>query len=117
MPQPSLKAQAIRLLARREYPAAELERRLLAKGADADAVKGVLAELSARGLLSDLRYAQAVINQKAGQYGRQAISRALKQKGVDASAASEALAALPLEDEFERARALWLRRFGTPPRD
>ena len=105
------------MLARREYPRAELRARLLARGIDAGEVDAALDELARRGLVSDARYAEAVVSQKAGRYGRRAIAHALKEKGVDASAASEALGALDGRDEVDEALALWRRRFGTPPTD
>jgi len=105
------------MLARREYPRAELRARLLARGIDAGEVDAALDELARRGLVSDARYAEAVVSQKAGRYGRRAIAYALKEKGVDATAASEALGALDGRDEVDEALALWRRRFGTPPAD
>ena len=59
----SLRAQAIRLLARREYPRSELEQRLIAKGAPRNEVGPVLDELIAQGYLSDARYARAMAAQ------------------------------------------------------
>ena len=105
------------MLARREYGRAELRARLLTRGvaeADADAA---LDELARRGLLSDARYAEAIVAQKAGRYGRRAIAHALKDKGVDEAAAASALAALAGRDEVDEALALWRRRYGTPPSD
>ena len=113
----SLKAQAIRLLARREYPRADLEQRLIAKGADRAAVKDALDDLARSGLLSDARYAEALVRQKAGSYSRQAIARTLKHKGVDADVVQDALQAMSAQDDCEQARALWTRRFGMLPAD
>lgn len=105
------------MLARREYGRAELRMRLLGRGvteADADAA---LDELARRGLLSDARYAEALVAQKAGRYGRRAIAHELKEKGVEAGAASSALASLAGRDEVEEALALWRRRYDAPPAD
>jgi regulatory protein len=113
----SLKAQAIRLLARREYPRAELEQRLLAKGGDREAVKDALDDLARSGLLSDVRYAEAVVRQKTGSYSRQSIGRILKHKGVDADVVQQALEPLSTDDDCEQARVLWTRRFGCLPAD
>ena len=105
------------MLARREHGRAELRARLLAKGVGEPEADAALDELARRGLLSDARYAYAVVAQKAGRYGRRAIAHALKEKGVDAAAASSALDALAGRDEIEEASALWRRRYGTPPAD
>ena len=105
------------MLARREYGRAELRARMLMRGvaeADADAA---LDELTRRGLLSDARYAEAIVAQKAGRYGRRAIAHALKEKGVDEAAAASALTALAGRDEVDEALALWRRRYVSPPAD
>ena len=116
-PKPSLKATAVRMLARREYGRAELGARLVAKGASRVEADDVLDELERQGYLSDARFANAVVAQKAGQYGKRAIVHALKEKRVEPSAAEDALRALEGADELADATALWQRRFGAPPRD
>ena len=113
----SLKASAIRLLARREYARAELHSRLLAQGATRDEVERVLDELEQNGYLSDTRLAQALVAQKAGRYGKRAIAHQLRQKRVAPAAAVDALASLALTDEVADATALWQRRFGALPKD
>src|SRR6266550_6546715 len=112
-----LKASAIRLLARREYARAELHSRLLARGATRDEVERVLDELEQSGYLSDARFAQALVTQKAGRYGKRAIAHQLRQKQVEPAAADEALASIALNDELADATALWQRRFGVLPKD
>jgi regulatory protein len=114
---PSVKATAIRMLARREYARAELGQRLVQRGATRDEVERVLAELEQLGYLSDDRFANAVVHQKAGRYAKRAIAHALKEKGVAPTAARGALAALDGADELAEAAALWRRRFGTAPGD
>ena len=110
----SLKAQAVRLLARREYARDDLEQRLIAKGAERDEVVAVLDELSAQGLLSNERFAHALVAQKSGSSSRRSIRGELKRKGVSGEAIEGALGDAPVEDEAAML-ALWQRRFGTPP--
>ena len=110
----SLKAQAVRLLARREYARDDLEQRLIAKGAERDEVVAVLDELSVQGLLSNERFAHALVAQKSGSYSRRSIRGELKRKGVSGEAIEGALGDAPVEDEAAML-ALWQRRFGTPP--
>jgi regulatory protein len=105
------------LLARREYARAELGERLIARGAERVDVERVLDELERGGYLSDARFAQALVAQKAGRYGKRAIAHELRQKRVASSAAQEALAALAHTDELAEAIALWERRFGVAPKD
>lgn len=112
----SLKAQAIAMLARREYSRVELGAKLLAGGAGRDEVDAVLDDLAARGLLSDTRFAQALARQKEGAYAQRSIAASLKQKGVGDEAAAAALATLTIDDAAALG-ALWLRRFGHPPAD
>ena len=113
----TLKQRAVALLARRDYARIELAKRLAATGAPRNEIDAVLDELSAAGLLSDARFAAALVHQKSGGYSRRAIAHALREKGVGAGEAKEALVALDGEDELDTARALWTRRFGEPPRD
>jgi regulatory protein len=110
----TLKEQAIRLLARREYARAELESRLVGAGADPAEVRSTLDELGAQGLLSDQRFARAVVNQKAGRYSRRCIAGGLKAKGVAADDIDDALREADLDDDAALS-ALWERRFGTLP--
>ena len=116
-PQRTLKQRAIALLARREYARAELATRLAATGAARDEVAAVIEELVNEGLLSDARFAAALVHRKARDLSRSAIIRALREKGVAADDAKDALAELGEVDELARARALWKRRFGAPPVD
>lgn len=142
----ALRERALRLLARRDYPRAELERKLLAfcasqsrtngsdgfaddapddranagdqgnmEDASARIIQALLDQLAARGLLSDTRYAENRVRARASRYGNARLEHELRQRGVDAEVRAEALAGGG--DEFERAKALWQRRFGKPPAD
>jgi regulatory protein len=113
---PSLRSQAIRLLARREYARAELEARLIAKGALRSDLAAVLDELVALGYVSNERFAQAFAEQKAGRYSRRSIAAELKAKGVDAAEIDAALATTGVDDA-SALEALWQRRFGQRPAD
>jgi regulatory protein len=116
-PPKSLKARAIALLARRDYSRAELRDKLVAGDRDADGVTGIdtlMDELAALGFLSDARFAQSVVRQKSGGYSKRAIGAALKARGVDGGAATDALAGVEIDDH-DAMVALWRRRFGKPP--
>jgi regulatory protein len=110
----TLRSQAIRLLARREYARSELEEKLAAKGADKNELCSVLDELTSLGFLSDERYAQSVAKQKAGRYSQRSIAGGLKAKGVGPDAIELALAEGEGSDEATLL-ALWQRRFGRAP--
>ena len=110
----SLLAQAIGLLARREYARAELEHKLLAKGWDRAEIRAALDDLTARGYLSDVRYAHALAAQRAGRYSSRRIAEELKAKGVARGEIESALAGAAIDDDAAL-KALWERRFGNPP--
>lgn len=112
----SLRDRAIRLLARREYARAELERRLLARGGDRTEVRSVLSELESQGLLSDARYARALVARRAGSFSRARIAGELKGAGLSGDEIDDAVAEAELDDEAAL-RTLWERRFGRVPAD
>lgn len=135
----SLKARAIALLAQREHSRSELQRKLLRiarqqdekerqarleAGADghefeSDAESGaadvagevdtLLDWLQANRYLSEARFVESRINARAQRYGNLRIRQELSHHGLAADAASQQA----LKDsEFERARQVWLRKFG-----
>jgi regulatory protein len=106
----------VRLLARREYARAELEARLVAKGASRNDVAAVLDELAALGYVSNERFARAFAAQKSGRYSRRSIASELKAKGVAADHIDAALATAGVDDA-SALEALWGRRFGRLPAD
>jgi regulatory protein len=112
----SLRAQAIRLLARREYARSELQQKLIAKGAPERDVGLLLDELVAQGLLSDARYARAKAASKSAAFGRRRIAEELKAKGVARADIETALCEAEVDDEATL-RAVWQRRFGRAPVD
>ena len=114
----SLMARAIAALARREHSRTELARKLartLEPPDDHAALERVLDELEARQLLSDERYADATVRARSARYGDARLRRELAAKGVDLELAVAAVQA-HAGGELERARALWQRRFGVPPK-
>ncbi|MCS6996914.1 MAG: recombination regulator RecX [Casimicrobiaceae bacterium] len=126
-----LRERALSLLARREYSREELYAKLAqarARGAksgesfesrrserDAD-IAHVVEELARQGWQSDERYAEAIVRRLAAQASRRYIEHKLAEAGISKTLAQAALAQLDT-DEREVARALWQRRFGSPPRD
>ncbi|MCC6868492.1 MAG: regulatory protein RecX [Burkholderiales bacterium] len=107
----------MRWLARRDYSRAELAARLRRRGVADDAIERTLADLVAAGYLSDARYAEAVVAQRVGRFGKRAIVHALQERGVAAADVAQAMAQLAERDEVDDACALWQRRFGIRPVD
>lgn len=78
-----LEQVAVRLLATREHSRAELRRKLLARGGDAAVAEGVLDDLARRGLLSDARYTEQYVAQRAARgYGPARIRAELRERGI-----------------------------------
>jgi len=83
---------AFRLLTRREHSCAELHTKLTARGYDSDVVGDLLASLAAEDLVSDHRYAQALMSHRLSTgYGPQRIIIELKDKGVSAEIIEQTL--------------------------
>jgi regulatory protein len=137
----SLKGRALQLLAQREHSRAEMRRKLLvqaradaaaAAGASAGAisaadepevsaaadpnaqVEAVLDWLEAHNYLSQERFVESRVHARAARFGNLRIRRELAQHAVALSPeAAQALQAT----ELERARAVWERKYPTPPAD
>lgn len=112
----SVKGRALKLLAGREYSRFELERKLVAKEADPAEVKKALDELQAKGFLDEQRAVDSLLHRRSGRLGAARIRQELQAKGIDAERVAIAVASLHAT-EFERAREVWRRRFGTLPAD
>lgn len=129
----SLKMRAITLLSQREHSRSELRQKLLrilrrdlaaaagSQAADvdevnpsdatepADQVEALLEWLQQQGYLSDERFVESRIHARAHRYGDLRIKQELAQHGLTLSA--DKLATLK-EGEYERAKAIWQRKFG-----
>lgn len=106
----SLKGRALQCLSRREHSRAELERKLARHAETAEDLQRVLDELQAKGFISEARVVESVLHQRAAQYGALRLRQELQRKGVAPAAIADAVAGLA-DSEFERALALWQRRF------
>ena len=110
----SLKGRALRYLAAREHSRVELTRKLAPHAESPEQAAQVLDELEQKGWLSAQRFAESMLHRKAARYGAARLKAELAQHQLPAEVASEATQTLR-DTEFERAHALWVRRFGTPP--
>jgi len=112
----SLRERALGFLARREHSRAELRRKLAPHAESPGQLDALLDDLIQRKLLSEERFAEARAHVLARKFGAARIERDLRARGVSeeqaANASIEARAS-----EFERARDVWRRKFGTPPAD
>jgi regulatory protein len=112
----SLKGRALKYLAAREHSRVELTRKLSPHAESAEQLGHLLDELEAKGLLSAQRFADAVLHRKAARFGAARVQAELAQHQLPDEIAREAVQSLR-QTEFERAQALWLRRFGGLPAD
>lgn len=110
-PEPSLKGRALRLLGKREYSRAELERKLQPHEPAPGLLAKALDELQAKGFISEQRVIESLVHRKSARLGTARIRQELRNKGLDAGAVLEAMAALQAT-ELERARLVWRKKFG-----
>ena len=136
---PSLKARALRLLSQREHSRAELGKKLadyvsgVAKEGRAEEFENqqgsalhavpreelittVLDDFERRGWLSDERYAEALVRRRSERYGLRKIQDELQRAGVSPDHSGRLMEELK-KTEFERAKALWDRKFGSLAED
>jgi regulatory protein len=106
----TLRARALRLLARREHARAELARKLSPHAESSVALEALLDDLSARRLLSDERYVEMRLNARGARFGNARLAYELRAQGVSEELAASALAAS--DDELTRARQVWQRKYG-----
>lgn len=74
----------------------------------------VLDEMQAKGWLDDRRAAEALLHQRSARLGQARLRQVLQQKGIDADTCQELLQETA-QSEYERAQALWQKKFGTLP--
>ena len=112
----SLKGRALRLLGNREHTRTELERKLARYAEQPDELAKVLDDLQAKGFISEQRVVESVLHRRAARLGAGRIRQELQAKGVDGELVAHAMQQLR-GTEVARARDVWQRRFGEPPRD
>lgn len=108
--------RALRFLAQREYSRIELERKLMSHfpaSSQLD-ISLLLNSLEQRGLLSDQRVVEQVIQMRRCKFGNQRIVHELKQKGIDEHLINDALPDLK-ETELAAAYQIWEKKFQTSP--
>jgi regulatory protein len=125
-PQLMLRRAAMDLLARREHTAQELRRKLRRRGAAEvpaeqldELLDEVLQALAEEGLLSEQRFVESYLRQRAARgYGPLRLREELRQRGVAEGLARDALSVEAGWDWQARAAAAYRKRYGeTPVRD
>jgi regulatory protein len=112
----SLKGRALRLLSQREHARAELVRKLSPHETSEGELAKVLDELQAKGFINETRVVESVVHRRAPKLGAARVRQELLAKGLSPEDVAHAVQALQAT-EFERAREVWLRKFGAPAED
>ena len=103
----------MRFLARREHSRSELQRKLSFLAAEGEDVEALLDDLTARGWLSDARFAEQSIRSKSRRFGPVKLAHQLRSKGVEADTVSAAFRAAGIEGAASIER-VWRSRFSAP---
>ena len=113
--EPTLRARALHLLARREHARHELERKLAPFAGDEAEVSKLLDDFAARGWLSEQRVVDAVVHAQRARFGSRRIRHELLKRGVEADRVASAVESLRAGDAAAL-RDIWRRKFGHVPR-
>jgi len=98
-PERSAKSYAIWLLARRDYSAANLRRKLLQRGYPEDQTEQALEYVIANHFQDDSRYAEQHSQGAQQRAGNARIAATLRQKGIDPELVKQQVGQLPPEEE------------------
>jgi len=111
---PPLRDQALAYLARREHSRAELARKLEHAGHPQEEITPLLDEFEAKNWLSDRRFAASYVADHRARSGAVKLTYELRQRGISDAIIGELLSKNQ-DTELERAREIWLKKFGSPP--
>ena len=116
MPAPtlSLRARALKALARREHSRQELRAKLQPFAEDPDEIAPLLDDLEKRGWLSEARFVEHTTTVRRRRFGAARILHELREKGVSETALAAAQSQLK-DSELDAARAVWKKKFGSLP--
>ena len=111
-----LRQRALAMLARREHTRAEMMRKLSPHSESPEQVEQLLDALTARGWLSETRFAESRANALARKFGSSKIAYDLKCRGVSAEVVERTLEQARAQ-ELANCRAAWQKKFGALPQD
>ena len=115
-PKSSLKARALRYLSVREYSRKELAQKLVPYATERDDPTALLQWLQDQGFLSEERFVDAYVRRRSVRYGSMRILRELQNHNLDESVLRRVQSEMQ-NDEFERAKRIWQKKFGCKPLD
>ena len=116
MPAPpsSLRARALKALARREHSRQELQAKLRPFAENPDEIESLLDDLEKRGWLSEARFVEQTTTVRRRRFGAARIIHELREKGVSDAALAATQSRLK-DSEVDAARAVWKKKFGRLP--
>ena len=114
-PEPSLRARALGLLARREHSRQELARKLANHAPEPGELESLLDDFERRGWLSERRVIEQLVHARRRRFGPRRIHQDLLAKGISEDLIEEKVAELA-GNELEAARDVWRRKFGIMPK-
>ena len=112
-----IKFKAVAFLAKRERSRLGLFKKLkeqFSEEGDAELINSVLDELEQNKYLSDERFARFRVLTRSSRYGDKRLSWELSRENVDPEVVKEVISANEVP-EFDRAKAIWDRKFGELP--
>jgi len=109
-----LRERALAMLARREHTRTEMARKLSAHCDSPQEIELLLDVLTARGWLSEARFAESRANTLARKFGSRKIEHDLKSRGVSFDVIEKTLGPAR-EHELDRCRAALQRKFREAP--
>lgn len=113
----TVRNRAVALLARREHTRVELRRKLQQRALPAELIEQALNELAAENLLSETRYAEALVHSRVSRgYGPLKILAEAQENGADEALIQQALDAAAV-DWRSLAGEVRRKRFGREPRN
>lgn len=112
--EPSLRARALRHLARREHTRQELAHKLAPHAGSQEELSAVLDEFATKGWLSEYRAAEQIVHSRRSRYGMNRIRRDLEAKGVESAVVGETLEGLR-HSEWETLQSVWRKKFKLAP--
>ena len=107
----SLKGRALRYLSMREHSRIELRQKLQPHASTPEELDQLLVDLEAGGWLSDTRYVASVVHRKAARFGAARLQNELSRHQLPKELLQATVGELR-ETEFDRALALWRKRYG-----
>lgn len=112
--EPSLKARALRYLARREHSRLELEKKLASHARTSQELSSTLDALEQDGFLSAIRMTEQIVHMRKHRFGSLRIAHELREKGIEENLIAGVLPNIR-KTERESARQVWRKKFGVMP--